>query len=463
MSHSPVEANRRQTQRTYVEGWGALHRMIAEGQSWSGRERNCCFLNTGTSQFANVSAITGLDFADDGRAIASVDWDRDGDLDLWISNRSAPCIRYMENNLKTGSHWLSVHLTGKKCIRDAIGARVEVWLPNESRHGVKSLRAGEGFLAQSSKRLHFGLRDADRIEKIVIRWPSGERETFIAQDVDCHYLLTQGTGIARPLRITRPVDLDSVVSEESSATTTPDSGGRVVLYRSRYPDAEAILSTIDVPADSGDRRPRLVTLWASWCGVCREEFRELSDEADHVRRAGLDVLAVNIDHLGGDHVDGSGDDVLAATGFSFETAEATADTLTAVRDLELNITGRAPGLVTPTSFLIDQRNTVRVLYRGRVSVEQVLDDLQLLNAPSEVVRDASAALPGRWRQDLGTMYRDEVTTFALLTVVGDNPLPTVASAGTVAALLGLVVVLRRRRRQTMSQSTTSPAVDSHTE
>lgn len=33
-------------------------------------------------KFANVSAVSGLDFMDDGRAVVKCDWDADGDLDL---------------------------------------------------------------------------------------------------------------------------------------------------------------------------------------------------------------------------------------------------------------------------------------------------------------------------------------------------------------------------------------------
>ncbi|MEO1996208.1 MAG: hypothetical protein ABGZ17_13140, partial [Planctomycetaceae bacterium] len=71
--------------------------MIRRGRSYSGRERNCCFLNTTTAsadrrttepvaRFANISATSGIDLPDDGRALVTVDWDHDGDLDVWISN-----------------------------------------------------------------------------------------------------------------------------------------------------------------------------------------------------------------------------------------------------------------------------------------------------------------------------------------------------------------------------------------
>ncbi|MCS5626013.1 MAG: hypothetical protein NZ935_00405, partial [Planctomycetes bacterium] len=45
-----------------------LSRMMREGRSWSGRERNCCFLGARDGAFSDVSAISGLDFPDDSRA-----------------------------------------------------------------------------------------------------------------------------------------------------------------------------------------------------------------------------------------------------------------------------------------------------------------------------------------------------------------------------------------------------------
>ena len=69
-------------------------------------ERHCCFLNTRGPVFANVSAVSGLDLIDDGRGLALVDWDHDGDLDAWISNRNAPRLRLLRNNSDTSNRFL---------------------------------------------------------------------------------------------------------------------------------------------------------------------------------------------------------------------------------------------------------------------------------------------------------------------------------------------------------------------
>ena len=62
-----------------------LSEMMDAGRSFSGNERNCCFLNIGNGTFADISGISGLNYPDDGRGISTTDWDNDGDLDLWIS------------------------------------------------------------------------------------------------------------------------------------------------------------------------------------------------------------------------------------------------------------------------------------------------------------------------------------------------------------------------------------------
>ena len=74
--------------------------LVRSGSSWSGRERNCIFLNcsqvdreTTFPRFANISAVSGLDFATMDVASPLVDWDHDGDLDLWFRNRTAPRLQ----------------------------------------------------------------------------------------------------------------------------------------------------------------------------------------------------------------------------------------------------------------------------------------------------------------------------------------------------------------------------------
>ena len=130
MSHGK-ESNDVKLSDEWSSGYDRLVRMLSEGRSWSGKERHCAFLNTGSTtaangRFASIASVSGIDFPDDGRGLAVVDWDHDGDLDLWLSNRSAPRIRFLRNKSTGANQSLMLHLVGNGTTtnRDAIGARV---------------------------------------------------------------------------------------------------------------------------------------------------------------------------------------------------------------------------------------------------------------------------------------------------------------------------------------------------
>ena len=132
----------------YFLAWSTMMDLIAKGYSWSGNERNCCYLNEGAGRFANISHLSGLDARDDGRAIAVMDWDQDGDLDLWFRNRSAPRVRLKLNRHRPDAgkgSYVAVRLRGTKANRDGVGAVVEVVLADggktvsDGRRLVKSV------------------------------------------------------------------------------------------------------------------------------------------------------------------------------------------------------------------------------------------------------------------------------------------------------------------------------------
>lgn len=380
-----------------------MTRLVETGGSWSGRERNCCFLNTGTERFADISAVSGLDFIDDGRAVAATDWDLDGDLDLWLTNRTGPRLRFLRNDGSGDAHFLAVRLTGRHTNRDAIGARVEVHLDDaSSRKLVRTLYAGDAFLSQSSKWLHFGLGEATSIARVVVRWPGGETETYKDLVADRRYrLIEDGTAEpwTAPERIAVAVDKANAEPERKSGL---ESSARIgLIQRTPMPQLQAERFDGTPLALSETRHgPMLINLWATWCLPCLKELQAFSDHHDKIHEAGLTIAALSVDGLRGD---GSSSPASAKAWaekrqLPFEIGVANTgllDKLDVMQDVVLALTTKIDQDLTfpiPSSFLIDEMGRLAVIYHGPVEVDRLLQDVSALPAPENV----AVPFPGRW-------------------------------------------------------------------
>lgn len=405
MSHSPTETATEYEMLKYDRGWAAINRLLRAGASFSGRERDCCYLNLGkeppglTRRFANVSAITGLDLAGDGRALALADWDFDGDEDFWITSRTGPRVRFFRNDLADGNRYVAVRLRGRTCNRDAIGARVEVYRgPDDRRPLIKTLCAGHGYLAQSSKWLHFGLGANGQVNRIVVRWPDGKNvDTFRDVEPNRRYELRQGAKAAQPWQPPRgPIALAAKTAEEPNAT---DRGRVVVLRPPQLPHIEYIDERGDKRAlGAPGKGPVLVNVWATWCQPCLTELSQWSQHSAEFRRAGVRILALCVDRPADDDtgqrrrvaeiVTKLGDPI--TLGWPAEGAVEMLDVL------QRTYVARQAPLPVPASFLLDAQGRLAVVYRGPVSIEQVLRDVKLLEQPLDRVREGAVPFPGRW-------------------------------------------------------------------
>lgn len=166
--------------------------LFRKGDSFDGHQRNACFLSLGAMRFANYSNGSGFDYLDDARAVAATDWDGDGDVDLIVANRTAPRFRVLRNVYSSKNQFLKFRLVGTSSNRDAIGSRVEVFLRGSDVPLVKTLMAGSGRSAQSSKEMHFGLGKATAINRVVVYWPNGGSQSFDEVTPNKTYRLIEG-------------------------------------------------------------------------------------------------------------------------------------------------------------------------------------------------------------------------------------------------------------------------------
>jgi tetratricopeptide (TPR) repeat protein/peroxiredoxin len=380
--------------------------MMIQGRSFSGRERNCCFLNTladpaAKGRFADISATSGLDFADDGRAVSVVDWDHDGDLDLWISNRNAPRIRFLRNNANSGNHFLAVRLVGngKTTNRDGVGARLEVITTGADKPQIKSLRAGEGYLAQSSKWLHFGLGADDAIKKVTVHWPGGEQETFTGLEVDGRYRLVQGSGKA----VDRKQSRGDLALQPSTPTLPPkESTARIPLV-SRFLLPKGSYQGIDgkrEPLPLGRGRSLLINLWSSSCRPCLTELKEFTQREKEIRAAGIEIVALSVDLLADDQTDRAAVAALVSKlAFPFSAGFTSLELLELLQMYHDKTIPLERPLPLPSSFLLDGRGRITVIYKGPVSVDQLLADARCKGGTLFERQRHAALLPGRLLED----------------------------------------------------------------
>ncbi|MCH2365672.1 MAG: ASPIC/UnbV domain-containing protein [Planctomycetes bacterium] len=410
MSRSPVDGDSADPSQSYLDSWGELAGLIRQGRSFSGKERNCCFLNTRDGRFADVSSATGLDHIDDGRTVALSDWDRDGDLDLWLANRTGPRLRFMRNELGKGDRFVAFRLRGdpgRGCSRDAIGARVEVEVGGpESGRRIRTLYAGDGYLSQSSKWVHLGLGESTSIRQVSVRWPGNRRpESFQGVKAGGHYLLAQGSGRAAPGR--RPAPNSPLAAGASEAPELSDAARIRLSQRPAVPT----LSYKGLGGERGAIKPRagralLVNLWATWCLPCLKEIGEFNSHADELNAAGVDLLFLNVDNLSlGENVDDAkvarllgklGGELLGPgppAGFADKALVGR------LEDLQRELIYRQRQLPLPSSVLIAPGGRLAAVYKGPVSAAELIEDAALAKTPPADLRGAAVPFPGRWGGD----------------------------------------------------------------
>jgi len=133
------------------------------------------FVATGAGNFAERSAELGVADTRQGRGLAVFDFDRDGDLDIFIANNNGPPSFYRNDGGNSGAY-ATVRLRGDGLNTEAIGARVIVTAGGVTR--LREIHAGSNYASQNPAEAHFGLGNATSISVLRIEWPSGAVDVF---------------------------------------------------------------------------------------------------------------------------------------------------------------------------------------------------------------------------------------------------------------------------------------------
>ncbi len=157
------------------------------------REPPHLFLNDGNGFFSDEAPKVGgvLQQPLVGRGTAYADYDRDGDLDVLITENGGP-VHLWRNELSNGNHYLRLRVQGTKTNRDGIGTRFVAKV--DTLRMERCIRTGSSFLASLEKVATFGLGASTQADSLLVYWPSGRVDRFHNVAANRELLLVEGEG-----------------------------------------------------------------------------------------------------------------------------------------------------------------------------------------------------------------------------------------------------------------------------
>ncbi len=124
-----------------------------------------------------------------GRALAVLDYDRDGMTDWIVSHVNEPSALLI-NKTDTMNHWLRLRLVGTHCERDAIGTRVDITIDSDII--TRWLTAGDGYLAHNESVVTVGLAESQNVQRVEVTWPNGTQQRWNNVAADRSLLVVEG-------------------------------------------------------------------------------------------------------------------------------------------------------------------------------------------------------------------------------------------------------------------------------
>lgn len=151
--------------------------------------RSYMYVNNEGSSFIDSPTIFQNNHIARSFAVAKGDIDNDGYADLVVVN-TAPDNAFLWKNSGSDNNYVKITLEGVFSNKMAIGSWIYVFAGgNRYTHYTM---CGENFASQNSQHHIFGLGGYDKVDSILVEYPSGLKDKYYNLDVNEHYYFTEG-------------------------------------------------------------------------------------------------------------------------------------------------------------------------------------------------------------------------------------------------------------------------------
>jgi hypothetical protein len=171
---------------------------------------NVMWLSEGGRRYRDVTAAGGFGVLQKGHGIAFLDYDNDGDQDVFAEVGGAYGNDVFQNQLFENpgapGRWARIALVGKKANRPGFGARIRADIETDGvRRSVYAHVGSVASFGSAPAAAHLGLGRAEKILRLEVRWPAPSTlvQVFENVAVDAAYEIVEGEPAPKPVEYRR--------------------------------------------------------------------------------------------------------------------------------------------------------------------------------------------------------------------------------------------------------------------